>query len=301
MTSQIANVIGQLAIEQLAELLVKQHPDLFVDKKMTTKKLVAIINSADGASKPSKKPVEDDSEAADDASDEKSDTGDDVPEGWTLDEWNKFVKQLEELEDGKYLNVDTCKANAKSSKLTLNEAHRLCVKKGDEEKLEAVVSWLEKQDGGDDEDADDESEAPVKKSKAASQAKDDEDSDDDEADDEADGDADDDDDGDADDDEADEESEKPKGKKTAKKEVKGGALDLSDTPKLPVKDRPKTFPKGMKFVKGTNYIVVNGVIIGAVSKKGFGKLTKSHTKPLTDKGMKFKEWTDAEINKHFKL
>jgi hypothetical protein len=163
----------------------------------------------------------------------------------------------------------------------------LCVKKGDEEKLEAVVSWLEKQDGGDD----DESEAPVKKGKAAQT----EDSDDEDSDDEADDEADADD--DEEDDEADEESEKPKGKKT----VKGGALDLSDTPKLPVKDRPKTFPKGMKFVKGTNYIVVNGVIIGAVSKKGFGKLTKSHTKPLTDKGMKFKEWTDAEINKHFKL
>ena len=116
--------------------------------------------------------------------------------------------------------------------------------------------------------------------------------------------------------EEDEEDEpKPKSKKAAAAKAKpapaakakgkttkavSGEMELSDTPKLPVKDRP-TLPKSIKFLKGTNNVVHNGVVVAAVSKKGLGKLTKTNIKPLDEKGIKYKEMTDAEIKKLFKI
>ena len=87
-------------------------------------------------------------------------------------------------------------------------------------------------------------------------------------------------------------------KKVAKKS--SPSLELSDTPKLPVKDRPAKLPKGVKFVKGTNNIVHNGVVVAALSKKGLVKLTNVNTKALSTKGIKFEVWDDAKIKKTFK-
>lgn len=87
-------------------------------------------------------------------------------------------------------------------------------------------------------------------------------------------------------------------KKPTKKAT--GGMELSDTPKLPVKDRPK-LPKDIKFLKGTNNVVVAGKVVAAVSKKGIGKLSKTNTKPLTEKNIPFEEWTDDKIKKTFKL
>lgn len=107
----------------------------------------------------------------------------------------------------------------------------------------------------------------------------------------------------------DEDEPKPKGKKTAKpaakkggaKTSKSGEMELSDTPKLATKDRPAKMPKGIKFLKGSNNVVVNSVVVASISKKGIGKLTKTNIKPLDEKGIKYEEWDDAKIKKHFKL
>lgn len=108
--------------------------------------------------------------------------------------------------------------------------------------------------------------------------------------------------------EDDEEEDEPKPKsktakpaKASKSKAKSGEMELSDTPKLATKDRPAKMPKGIKFLKGSNNVVVNGVVVASISKKGIGKLTKTNIKPLDEKGVKYEEWDDAKIKKHFKL
>jgi hypothetical protein len=100
-------------------------------------------------------------------------------------------------------------------------------------------------------------------------------------------------------DEEDEESEPVPKTKASKSKVSENVIELSDTPKLPVKDRPK-LPKNVKFQKGTNNVVHNGKVVAIVSKKGLVKLTKVSTKALTTKGVAFEEWTDEKIKKTFK-
>lgn len=92
---------------------------------------------------------------------------------------------------------------------------------------------------------------------------------------------------------------KPASKKNVKAKPAEGEMVLSDTPKLAVKDRP-TLPKGVKFIKGTNYVVFKDKVVAAVSKKGIGKLTKSHTKALDEKGTSYEEWAEDKIKKQFK-
>jgi len=82
-------------------------------------------------------------------------------------------------------------------------------------------------------------------------------------------------------------------------EVVKEEIVLSDTPKMPVKDRP-TLSKNVKFQKGTNNVVHGGVVVAIVTKKGLGKLTKVSTKALTTKGVAFEEWTEEKIKKTFK-
>jgi hypothetical protein len=77
---------------------------------------------------------------------------------------------------------------------------------------------------------------------------------------------------------------------------KPDALVLSDTPKLAVADRP-TIPKGMKFVKGTNYVVFEGTVVAACTKKGIVQLTTVNTKALDNKGTAYDSWTNDKIKK----
>ena len=92
----------------------------------------------------------------------------------------------------------------------------------------------------------------------------------------------------------------PKKKAATAKSKKEQILELADTPaKLPVKDRPK-IPKGVKFVKGTNYAVHNNVVIAACTKKGFVKLTGVNTKAMDSKGIKYLVVEQAEIKKRLK-
>lgn len=79
-----------------------------------------------------------------------------------------------------------------------------------------------------------------------------------------------------------------------------GELELIDNPKLAAKDRPE-IPKGVKFLKGTNNIVVKGTVVATCSKKGIVPLSAINTKPLAEKGVKYEVWDAAKIKKTWKL
>jgi len=172
MNTILANLVDQ-TIEQIAELLVKEHANIFA-KKMTKAALVKILKSSASPAK-TKKVVEDvvDETEDDDAADESGDAVQttDHPEGWTADEWTKFTEQIDSLEDGHLLSVTTCKSNngKKKSGLVIDEKYHLCAKKGEEEALQTVVDFLNAQSGDaeseslneggdDDEESGDESE-----------------------------------------------------------------------------------------------------------------------------------------------
>jgi Ser-tRNA(Ala) deacylase AlaX len=102
------------------------------------------------------------------------------------------------------------------------------------------------------------------------------------------------------DDEPSESSEpKPKEKKEkAKKKAKVHSIDdLSDTPKA--KDHPK-LPKKIKFLKGTNLVVVKGKVVAAVTKKAFVPLNKTYLKSFERpefEGIKYDQWDKEKVNK----
>lgn len=82
-----------------------------------------------------------------------------------------------------------------------------------------------------------------------------------------------------------------KGKAPAKKEV---TLEVANTPKLAVGDRP-TIPKGMKFLKGTSYVVVSNQVVAVCTKKGIVPLGPIHTKALDSKSTPYVSWDAAKI------
>lgn len=90
----------------------------------------------------------------------------------------------------------------------------------------------------------------------------------------------------------DEPAAKPKGKGKAKTEDKPG--ELSATPKMT--DGPKV-PKDVKFVKGTNLAVVDGVVVAAYTKKGFVALNKTHDKQIEKTGLESDAWDKDKVAK----
>ena len=175
---QTQNII-KTAVDQIltdvAKYLVKQK-GLFVDKKMTTVTLLKLMKAFD---------VEDD--ASDDGEGDVA-----VPEGWTAENWAGFEKKREALGDSEVLNVSTARVlKSKAPKgHTVNKTWKLCVKEGEEEKLDAIVDFLQtncgeaadeksdasdeesekpkakkttKKEESDDEDEEDEDEKPTKK------------------------------------------------------------------------------------------------------------------------------------------
>lgn len=129
-------------LDNVAAFLVKQN-GLFA-KKMTKAALLKILKSADTA-KPAK--------AA--KAGKKAETSEDCPEGWEKKSWTKFHEKLENLEEGKYLNVTTKMPNngKKKTGLVFDETYPLCAKKGEEEALEAVVAFLAANGKGDDDES----------------------------------------------------------------------------------------------------------------------------------------------------
>lgn len=126
------NPIIQNAIEQVVDLLIEQK-GLFA-KGVTKEKVMSILN---GEEKPkaskAKKQVE---ESEEDAST--------CPEGWDEKKWKAFQKKMSELEGEELLNVVTHKTNngKKKSGFVIDETHHLCAPKDQEEKLTAVVDFL---------------------------------------------------------------------------------------------------------------------------------------------------------------
>lgn len=91
----------------------------------------------------------------------------------------------------------------------------------------------------------------------------------------------------------DEDEPKPaKGKAKAKTEDAPG--ELSATPKMT--DGPKV-PKDVKFVKGTNLAVVDGLVVAAYTKKGFVPLNKSHDKQIEKTGLESDAWDKDKVAK----
>lgn len=102
----------------------------------------------------------------------------------------------------------------------------------------------------------------------------------------------------------------PKAKQPAKKGARSetkvkpaaddGEMTLSDAPKLAVKDRPAKMPKGVQFLKGTNFVVRDNTVVANLTKKGIIKLSAANIKSLDAKGTTHDAWDDAKIKKTFK-
>ena len=69
-----------------------------------------------------------------------------APYHWELKEWNKFIEKMETLTGEQLLNVQTKRVNQGKNKkgLTIDEKWRLCIAKGEEDELDAVVYFLRK-------------------------------------------------------------------------------------------------------------------------------------------------------------
>jgi len=148
-------------LNQVADHLSKQE-GLFA-KKQTKASLLKLMKAA--SEEKTTKVV---------AKKEKKDKEEDgvMPEGWDdMKKWTKFVSKMDSLEDGQYLNV-VSKLEKKTDKkgemkgFVMNEVYHLCAKEGEEDALEAVVTFLDRMAGKDsdeeekedDEEADDEEE-----------------------------------------------------------------------------------------------------------------------------------------------
>ncbi len=97
--------------------------------------------------------------------------------------------------------------------------------------------------------------------------------------------------------EEDDESEPPaKTKKPAKaaKSKKEG-IDVVDNPKLAVKDRPNNMPKGLKFQKGTNNIVVDNQVVACLTKKGIEPLKQINITALENKSIPYEAFDADQI------
>lgn len=92
----------------------------------------------------------------------------------------------------------------------------------------------------------------------------------------------------------DEPTAKPKAKGKATKVVEDKPGELSATPKMT--DGPKV-PKDVKFVKGTNLAVVDGVVVAAYTKKGFVALNKTHDKQIEKTGLESDAWDKDKVAK----
>jgi hypothetical protein len=88
----------------------------------------------------------------------------------------------------------------------------------------------------------------------------------------------------------DDEPAKPKGKV----KVEDTPGELSAMPKMT--DGPKV-PKDVKFVKGTNLAVVDGLVVAAYTKKGFVPLNKSHDKQIEKTGLESDAWDKDKVAK----
>ena len=77
-------------------------------------------------------------------------------------------------------------------------------------------------------------------------------------------------------------------------------MESVDKIKVKVKER-QNIQKGMKFIKGSNYVVNSGTVVAACKKKSISVLGAIHTRALDTKGTTYDAWKADKIKKTWKV